>query len=219
MEIYLILAVGIVLLPLIYFGAMMGCRSLFEEEKNRKRLPLHSGLEFAVVISAEAAFFRIWQTGVESGEFGARFLLLFIMLAAMMVFCVMDFWEKIVPNMLLLVLVLLFMIITGLQGVANMDRMLYGLMPAALGVIFCALSFGLGYLFSRGSMGAGDVKLSLVMGLYLTGEYVAGAVLYGCIAAALFSVIQLTRKKLTRKDKIPFVPFLYIGLIIRFLAG
>ena len=68
-------------------------------------------------------------------------------------------------------------------------------------------------------MGAGDVKLALVMGLYLTGEYVVGAVFYGCIASAAYSLVQLARKKLSRKDTIPFVPFLYLGLIIRYLVG
>lgn len=81
------------------------------------------------------------------------------------------------------------------------------------------ISFGLGYLLSHKNMGAGDVKLVLVMGLYLTGEYVVGAVLYGCIVGAIFSAVQLARKKLSRKDAIPFVPFLYIGLIIRYLIG
>ena len=41
----------------------------------------------------------------------------------------------------------------------------------------------------------------------------------GCIASAAYSLVQLARKKLSRKDTIPFVPFLYLGLIIRYLVG
>ena len=88
-----------------------------------------------------------------------------------------------------------------------------------LGVVFCALCFGIGYLLSKRTMGAGDVKLSLLMGLYLTGEYVVGAIVYGCLVGAIYSLIQLARKKVTRKDAIPFVPFLYAGLIIRYFIG
>ena len=68
-------------------------------------------------------------------------------------------------------------------------------------------------------MGAGDVKLSLLMGLYLSVEYVVGAIVYGCLVGAVYSIVQLLRKKLSRKDMIPFVPFLYAGLIIRYLIG
>ena len=94
------------------------------------------------------------------------------------------------------------------------------LLPSVLlGVVFCMLSFGIVFMLGRGSMGAGDMKLSLVMGLLLTGEYVVGAVLYGCLAAAVFSIVQMLRKKLTRRDRIPFVPFLYVGLVLRYLAG
>ena len=101
----------------------------------------------------------------------------------------------------------------------GMDRLLETLPSVVLGVIFCALCFGAGYVLSRKAMGAGDVKLSLVMGLYLTGAYVVGAIVYGCLAGAAYSITQLLRKKVTRKDSIPFVPFLYTGLIIRLLVG
>ena len=88
-----------------------------------------------------------------------------------------------------------------------------------IGFIFCVVSFGLSYILSRGSLGSGDVKLAVLLGIFLTGEYVVGTIFYGCIMSALFSIVQLYRKKLTRKDAIPFVPFLYIGLIITYLVG
>ena len=147
------------------------------------------------------------------------YLLLLVMLAAMTFFCAADLWEHVVPNPMLLLLVLVFVLLAGMTAVRDMEAFLRLLPSIFFGEIFCVVSFGLAYLLSRGSMGAGDVKLALVMGLYLTGEYVSGAVLYGCLAAALFSLVQLARKKLGRRDKIPFVPFLYIGLIIRYIAG
>ena len=62
-----------------------------------------------------------------------------------------------------------------------------------------------------------DVKLSLIMGIYLTGRDIPGAVFYGCLIAAGYSIIQLIRKKITRKDRLPFVPFLYMGVVVRYL--
>ena len=40
------------------------------------------------------------------------------------------------------------------------------------------------------------------------------AILYGSILAALFSLILMAAKKLGRKDTIPLVPFLYLGILI-----
>ena len=136
-------------------------------------------------------------------------------LAALCVFltaaCGYDYRDKRIPNHLLI-----WMAILGVgwrfrnQGVPGA---LSYLGQAALIVAF------LYPFFKIGCLGAGDVKLALVMGLYLTGEYVVGAVFYGCIASAAYSLVQLARKKLSRKDTIPFVPFLYLGLIIRYLVG
>ena len=218
MEQYLLLAAGVLVIPLVYAGAMAWYSPAFEKEENRNRKRFRSPEEILIFLSAEAALVCVWRREAAQGEV-LLYLLLLVMLAAMTFFCAADLWEHVVPNPMLLLLVLVFVLLTGMTAIRDMEAFLRLLPSIFFGEIFCAVSFGLAYLLSRGSMGAGDVKLALVMGLYLTGEYVSGAVLYGCLAAALFSLVQLARKKLGRRDKIPFVPFLYIGLIIRYIAG
>ena len=218
MEQYLLLAAGVLGIPLVYAGAMAWYSPAFEKEENRNRKRFRSPEEILIFLSAEAALVCVWRREAAQGEV-LLYLLLLVMLAAMTFFCAADLWEHVVPNPMLLLLVLVFVLLTGMTAVRDMEAFLRLLPSIFFGEIFCVVSFGLAYLLSRGSMGAGDVKLALVMGLYLTGEYVSGAVLYGCLAAALFSLVQLARKKLGRRDKIPFVPFLYIGLIIRYIAG
>ena len=218
MEQYLLLAAGVLGIPLVYAGAMAWYSPAFEKEENRNRKRFRSQEEILIFLSAEAALVCVWRREAAQGEV-LLYVLLLVPLAAMTFFCAADLWEHVVPNPMLLLLVLVFVLLTGMTAVRDMEAFLRLLPSIFFGEIFCAVSFGLAYLLSRGSMGAGDVKLALVMGLYLTGEYVSGAVLYGCLAAALFSLVQLARKKLGRRDKIPFVPFLYIGLIIRYIAG
>ncbi len=219
MEQYLLLAAGVLGIPLVYAGAMAWYSPAFEKEENRNRKRFRSPEEILIFLSAEAALVCVWRREAAQGEPVLLYLLLLVMLAAMTFFCAADLWEHVVPNPMLLLLVLVFVLLAGMTAVRDMEAFLRLLPSIFFGEIFCVVSFGLAYLLSRGSMGAGDVKLALVMGLYLTGEYVSGAVLYGCLAAALFSLVQLARKKLGRRDKIPFVPFLYIGLIIRYIAG
>lgn len=216
---YITLAAAMLLMPCLYWGAMILYRSSFQEEKNRILKPLCSVPEAAVMLAAEAALVSVWFSLGKCGAENMTFELLYIMLTAMTFFCVTDFRERVVPNRILVLLLCLFVIILGLHGIKDMDAVIRILPSVVLGLVFCAISFGIGYLLSHGSMGAGDVKLVLVMGLYLTGEYVVGAVFYGCIISAAYSVIQLARKKLSRKDAIPFVPFLFAGVIIRYLIG
>lgn len=208
-----------VFLPFIYFLLVLWYRPDFEKEENKRRRPLSSAGERIVILISEIALVRFWYVSGMRGIEDLSFTLVYIMLAGMTVFCMMDIWERVVPNKLLLLFLLLFVVVIGIYGMQDIDTIINALDTIILGVIFCALCFGMGYLLSKKSMGAGDVKLSLVLGLYLTGEYVVGAVVYGCFVGAAYSMIQLARKKLTRKDTIPFVPFLYIGLIIRCLVG
>ena len=216
---YISIAIGVLLLPVLYSALILWYRPYFEKEENQKRKPLASIHEKMVLLVSEAALIRLWYAMGMKGFEDLRFTLLYLILAGMTVFCMTDVWERIVPNKILLILLFFFVIASGIHGILNLDSLAELLPSVVLGVFFCALCFGLGYLFSRKTMGAGDIKLSLLMGLYLTGEYVVGAVLYGCLAGAVYSIVQLARKRLSRKDMIPFVPFLYIGVIIRYLIG
>lgn len=211
------LAMGMILLPVFYYLGIVLCRDSFVEEQNRERKPLRSVPEWIVLLTAEIAVVRVWFLLDCPDVRVMSFELLYVMLAGMTVFCMTDYWERIVPNKLLLIMLLLFGILIGLQGVWN-TKELFRMIPYIItGLCFSVLSFGLGYILSHGNLGAGDVKLVLMMGLYLTGEYVVAAVFYGCLISAAYSVVQLMRKKLSRSDKIPLVPFLYVGMIIRYL--
>lgn len=216
---YITIIICVLLLPVIYWAAIQIYKSSFEEEKNRNRKPLTSKEEIVVMLVSEAALVRIWYLLGQADITNMIFLLLYFMLIGMTILCMTDYWEKVVPNRILLFWLMIFILIVGFHGIYNMDTVLEELPYIVLGFLFCFLAFGLGYLIGRGSMGAGDVKLSFIMGLFLTSEYVVGAILYGCIISAIFSLVQMFRKKLTRKDALPFVPFLYIGLIIRYMIG
>ena len=219
MEAYILLSVGMILTPCIFLMVMSVCRQEFRSEENRGRKLFSSWPEIAVMASAELALVFMWKSVLLEGDSPLLYWMLYVMLEGMAVICITDYWERIVPNKVLLLLLLFFVLLLGFQGVRDMEPVIRLLPSVLLGVVFCMLSFGIVFMLGRGSMGAGDMKLSLVMGLLLTGEYVAGAVLYGCLAAAVFSIVQMLRKKLTRRDRIPFVPFLYVGLVLRYLAG
>lgn len=203
---YLILAAGIILLPGIY-----ECLTILQTGKKEP----FSRFEMIVLMMAEAAFLRMWQKDI-AGETSYLFIFMkYAMLSFMTYFCVEDYKEKLVPNRVLLLLLAIFPILLGGYGIYDMETVWKSIPSIVLGFLFSLLSFGLGYLMSHGNMGAGDVKLALIMGIYLTGNEIPGTILYGCLIAAGYSIVQLLRKKISRRDRLPFVPFLYMGLVVR----
>ncbi len=216
---YVILMALAIGMPLIYVGVLQWYKDDFEEEKNKKRMLLRSLPELIAMSVSEVALIKIWYEYANGDIQPVMFALLYVVLVIMTILCMTDYWEKIVPNKILLLLLLLGFIVLGYQAVRDMNVVLKLLPSIILGVIFCMIAFGFTYLLSHGSLGSGDVKLAFLLGIFLTGEYVVGTVFYGCLASCIYSIVQLCRKKLSKKDAIPFVPFLYMGLIIIYLVG
>lgn len=213
------LAICVLLMPLVYVAVIASYRCCFEQKKNRERKLLRTWQEILVLILSTVAIFRLWVCFGKCDIYNFQYMMLVILLYGMSILCMTDYWEKVIPNRILLYWLLIWLLLIGIYGVKDINGMMRHMFGVVLGIIFCMFSFGLCYLISKGSMGAGDVKLSLIMGLYMTGDYVVGAVLYGCILSAAFSIFMLLSKKLTRKDSIPFVPFLYLGVVLRYLVG
>lgn len=73
-------------------------------------------------------------------------------------------------------------------------------------------------LFWPGGMGMGDVKMALLMGFVL-GPAVIVAIFLAFLAGAAISIVLLLLRLKTRKDKIPFGPYLALGSTLALLWG
>jgi prepilin signal peptidase PulO-like enzyme (type II secretory pathway) len=67
-------------------------------------------------------------------------------------------------------------------------------------------------------MGPGDIKLALFMGAVL-GAYVMVALFVAFFLGSLVGVFMLLVQKRSRKEKIPFGPYLAMGAILAALVG
>jgi leader peptidase (prepilin peptidase)/N-methyltransferase len=68
-------------------------------------------------------------------------------------------------------------------------------------------------------MGVGDIWMGLLVGLLLGLNQALVALFIAFISGALISLILIVIKKKSIKDKIPFAPFLIIGLLIALIWG
>ena len=73
------------------------------------------------------------------------------------------------------------------------------------------------YLVSRGSLGMGDVKFAFPLGLCV-GWYSANqwllAIFVSFLIAGLVAVIGLVTKRITRKSRLAFGPYMFLGTFL-----
>lgn len=136
--------------------------------------------------------------------------LLFISFSIIVI--VTDIAYMIIPNKLLFVFLLLFTFL----------RIFYPLNPAYDAIIGAIVGFviiALIILISKGGMGAGDMKLLAVFGLFLgTKKVLLTFFLAVCIGAVVGLLLMYQYKK-ERTTKIPFAPFLVLGAMISYFFG
>ncbi|ATW23992.1 prepilin peptidase [Candidatus Formimonas warabiya] len=74
-------------------------------------------------------------------------------------------------------------------------------------------------LVSRGGMGGGDIKLGGLIGFFLGWRFILLSLFLAALLASIIGLALMLVKKKSRKDPIPFGPFLSLGAIISVLWG
>ena len=74
-------------------------------------------------------------------------------------------------------------------------------------------------LFKKDSLGMGDVKLLILIGVYVGFPDVAVCLFFGIFAAGIFIITGMALQKLHLGDTIPFGPFIAIGSLAYLLWG
>jgi len=94
-----------------------------------------------------------------------------------------------------------------------------GIASAALGGAVGFAVFLLIALVSRGGMGWGDVKLAALIGLATGFPLVFLAIIMAAILGGIVAVALMIAKKRTRRQTIPFGPFLALAAMVTLLWG
>lgn len=128
-----------------------------------------------------------------------------------------DIGSKRVPNKLVLTMVGTWVLIIVPQLFFQTEKAIAIMISDLIGFVMGGLLFLIVYLVSRKGLGGGDVKLMAASGLYLGFRNVLPAMLYGSVLSSVFAIVLILAKKIGRKDAIPLVPFLYIGMLITVL--
>lgn len=130
---------------------------------------------------------------------------------------VMDLKYQIIPDLLVL-WVLGFSVLhkTLLHFLADVS---FPVSDSLLGLILAGLLFLLIVIFSDEGMGGGDVTLIAALGFVLGLRMIFLVIFLSFILGALISLFLLAAGLKTRKDPIPFGPFIVLGYFIVLFMG
>ena len=142
---------------------------------------------------------------------GVTLVLAWVFVSCLVIQTFVD-WD----HQIILDVVLLFMIPFGM---AYAWFGLHDWMDAAFGFALGGGLMGLIYLLSRGGMGLGDVKLAAVMGLWLGLQGTIVALFLAFLVGGVVGVLLLVTGVKSRKDAIPFGPYLCLGAYVALLFG
>jgi len=140
-----------------------------------------------------------------------KFSLLIILSYIIMIF---DINIKQIPNFLVFVMIAVWLILVFPMVFYDINFWFDIIFDALTGALIGGGIFLLAYVISKQGLGGGDVKFMAVAGLYLGFARTVPAILYGTVLAALFGLVMILLKKITRKEAIPLAPFLFIGIIL-----
>lgn len=160
--------------------------------------------------------------GATAARFGTDWVLpaYLVLVAALVALSVIDLRLFLLPNRIVFPLAGAAVGLLGLGALAEGELGSYG--RALLAAVVAFVVFAALHVVSPRSMGFGDVKLAFVLGLYLGylgwGELVLGLFL-GFLYGAVIGIGLILARVRTRKDHVPFGPFLAAGTITAILVG
>ena len=155
-------------------------------------------------------------------RFGADWALpaYLVFLAAMVAVAVIDLEHLIVPNRIVGATLAVSVPLLALAALAEGEWSSLG--TALVGALAAGGGLLVVNLISPQGLGMGDVKLALVLGLFLgwidLGHVLLGLFL-GFLLGAVGGVVLILVKQRTRRDHVPFAPYLAGGAVVAVLAG
>ena len=134
------------------------------------------------------------------------FVLYFLFLA-----CVFDASYQQIPDV--------FTIFIGILAVISLF-LRADIMSAVLGAALMLAWFGGQWLLSRGkAVGTGDIFLAAVLGLYLGFRYAVMTLVFSYMAGAIILIVMILLRKIRAKQqRIAYVPFLALGVMLTLLG-
>ncbi|KKS41360.1 MAG: Prepilin peptidase [Candidatus Gottesmanbacteria bacterium GW2011_GWB1_43_11] len=159
-------------------------------------------------------FTFLYTSQISTSNFELRTLVLFIIFCSFLVIFMADLKYQIIPDEMVIMLVL-GSLIHNFSTNSNISIYQYIATGIGAGLFFLVI-----FIATKGrGMGFGDVKLALVLGLFLGFPQIIIALYLAFLTGAGVSLILIILKKKKLKARIAFGPFMLSGAVISFFYG
>lgn len=135
-----------------------------------------------------------------------------LLISMAMILVVTDLSYMLIPNKILLFFLPLFILMRTIQPLEPWyDSIVGGVVGFSLIMIII--------LASQGGMGAGDMKLFGVLGIVLGWKLTLLTLFIAALLGALIGGLLIATKVISRKQPIPFGPYIIVGTFISYYFG
>jgi len=202
---------------LLYYE-LRGHREQYPAWKDGK--PPKGLVVYSVLMIAVAVGLSLFVTGFYSGNSFLFTLKRVIMLALLWPIAYTDFTACRIPNLFIVSGLIARAAVLAAELCWERDTLLSCLLTEVAAGAALFLVAALCTVIVKNSIGGGDLKLFVVLGLLLGLQGAWGAIFLSLIVSFVVAVALLATRKKSRKDAIPFGPALTVGTYLSiFLTG
>ena len=166
-------------------------------------------LQYPLVEAGTSALFvgSYWRFGL-----GADLPVALVLGSALVVLTAIDLKHQILPDVITL---------PGIAAgfLANVVTGRVSWLESLIGIFVGGGTFFVIIFLSKGGMGGGDMKLGAMLGAFLGWKVILAALLIAVLAGGIVAIVLLVTGARSRKDPVPFGPFLAAGGLAGFFWG
>lgn len=176
-------------------------------------------MQYPLVESSSAVLFGLlyWVINPTNTYGWVQFVLLLATTVLLVAAYVYDALYMELPEKYMLSAIALGLVSLGLKAAqGGWDS----LVPQLVGLGCVVLFYTALWYFSRGKwLGAGDIRIAAVMGLFLEPKQLLVGIFFTYVIGAVYGLYVMQKNKNKKGIKVPFGPFMIIGLYVGLLFG
>lgn len=130
---------------------------------------------------------------------------------------VTDIKKKKIPNAVTLLLLILRCIFIAWGVLIHHDDPKRVILSSLAGMLFGGGFILVCMIISKGGIGAGDLKIFAVIGLYFGLSGLVQIMVYSLVLSAVWAIGLLLTRKAKMKSTLPMAPFILVGLTVYYL--
>lgn len=139
---------------------------------------------------------------------------LLIMLIILVPVAAIDYKKKIIENKVILISLGIRVIMLIAEFILDSRKAVINLKSMGLGFVLVLLMAIIGIFIIKNGFGMGDIKLMFIMILYFGFASSFSAIFMSLVLSMIASIYLLVKKEKSKKDTIPFAPFILLGTYV-----